>query len=105
MRKCKSVSACVCVCVCVRVSGDDCVRGSETNECVCGMVPNARACHLGEVESEHISRVPVSRKNSNSMPSLPRAWIVGETSGSQTGGLGKPFRVTAFLLYTLHPKP
>ena len=28
---------CVCVCVCVRVSGDDCVRGSETNECVCGM--------------------------------------------------------------------
>ena len=39
MRKCKSVSACVCVCVCVcvRVSGDDCVRGSETNECVCGM--------------------------------------------------------------------
>ena len=44
MRKCKSVSACVCVCVCVcvcmcvcvRVSGDDCVRGSETNECVCG---------------------------------------------------------------------
>ena len=28
---------CVCVRVCVRVSGDDCVRGSETNECVCGM--------------------------------------------------------------------